>query len=266
VETTLSDSGQAKVEWKLNDLLVANRQAREFASRQLADPDDNGAGFSPWMPRQLAGSRKSLAEQGGEDAPDIASPAEAAVPEAEPAADSAQVKALQDEIERLKQDLKAASRKRYEEGYEQGKQEVQQAMEDQRVVLEGLITGLQDARIDIRDYVAYVEGLSLALARAVVRQAAAQHPDYYQNLVRQGIELLNLSGEQEIRLYVHPDAVALVQAHLDTMESGLRLLPDTRLRMGDLRLACGHTEIEENVEEKLDAAFLELVRKLDGEG
>lgn len=257
----MSEHKPATVEWKLNALLLADRQARAYARKNL--PATSGtAGFTPWHPRQIALLAHHAAADAAAAAPATQSQpapsAEAAPDEAVVTAPAASELALQEELAHLRRELEATAQRRFEEGHLLGKQETMQAFQARQQQLDELLAGLRDLRIDMDDFVAYLHALALALARAVLRHAVEQDASWYESIVREGLEVLDPGGQQPVILHVHPDVVPLLEAGLGTIGQALTLAPDARLAPGDLRLVCGHAEVEENLEDKLLLAFRSL--------
>jgi hypothetical protein len=254
------------VEWKLNALLMAGKQAKNYA-RHVTNAGVKEQTFAPWVPQRLYNSDQKVEQilQG------LASANEkkAHIPRSEEleqeqtvvlSEEEIKIQQLEARISDLEVEKQNLEKERYEEGYTQGKQDTQHSLEAQYVMLDGLMRKLCDIRIDVKDYVGYIETLALELARVVLRQSALE-VEYYRHLVREGIEMLGPATQQELSLYVNPDAQKMLEGRLDDLGLKVTIFPDQHLDIGDLRLVFGYTEIEELMNQKLAIAFDRLSQR-----
>jgi flagellar biosynthesis/type III secretory pathway protein FliH len=248
------------VEWKVNALLMAGKQAKKYA-RQAIEADVTKQGFAPWVPQRLYNSDEKVEQSLQDLAP--ASEKESGILGSEDleqeqaivlSDEEIKIQQLEVRISDLEEEKQKLAIERYEEGYTQGKQDTQHSLESQYAMLDGLMRKLGDIRVDIKDYVGYVETLALELARGVLRQSASE-VEYYRHLVREGIEMLGPASQQELSLYVNPDTQKMLEGRLDDLGLEVTILPDPHLDLGDLRLVFGCTEIEELMTQKLAMAF-----------
>ena len=95
-----------------------------------------------------------------------------------------------------------------------------------------------------------VSDLVLHVARRVVGETLAVHPESLRTLVENA--LARLPGDDEVRVRLRPDDIAVVEGHLPTRRS-IRLIPDETLEGGCVVEAqCGE------VEASLEVAFVGL--------
>ncbi len=254
------------IEWKLNALLMADKQAKHYA-RHTTEADVKEQSFSPWMPQRLNNpdqkteqSLHGLASTNQEEALIQGSVELEQEQAAVLSEEEIKIQQLEARISILEEEKQNLSTERYEEGYTQGKQDTQHSLEAQYAMLDGLMRKLGDIRIDIKDYVGYIETLALELARGVLRQSASE-VEYYRHLIREGIDLLEPSSELELKLYVHPDAQKFLEGRLNDLGLKVAIFPDQHLDVGDLRLVFGYTEIEELMTQKLATAFNRLSQR-----
>lgn len=256
----MSERNPPRVEWKLNALLLADRKAKAYAQHPLDRPSQARDVFAPWQPRQVI-KPQSLSAPAVESCEAVPAPvADETAVELE-TDDTAAEERLKAQLNLLQQQLEQVSRARYQEGLAKGKAEASATLAGELAALKSLVENLESVHIDLGPFIGYVEQLALQLARAVVRQLVLHDENYYLDLVRQGIGVLNVSQRQNVQLFLNPLDVELVRSVLDTIRPPLLLHGDAGLERGDLRLVSGQTEIEENIALKLDAAFAALTRR-----
>jgi flagellar biosynthesis/type III secretory pathway protein FliH len=264
-ETTLSESRNSRIDWKLNDLLKADRLARTYAQHSHEPPELPQAGFSPWQPRQLdrpMAAEPPPAETGQTGMQD--SPVQEEVIDVESENRNLHAE-LQAENQRLRRELEQVARTRFLEGVAKGKVEADAAVQVQLTALRELLEKLQDVHLDVSSFISYIENLALALARATVRQLVLRDEDYYRDLVRQALAALELHAHQDLQLFMNPDDMEAFKPALEGMSRALVFASDPSLERGDVRIVSGHTEIEENLQSRLDAAFASLTQAGAGE-
>ena len=86
-------------------------------------------------------------------------------------------------------------------------------------------------------------GLSLEVARQVVRQTIAARPKAILEVVR---EALNQLPHQHAAIYLHPEDASLVRAHLGDQLAhlGHRILEEAALGRGSLRMEAGGSHLD----------------------
>ncbi len=255
----MSETNSPKVEWKLNALLLADRKAKAYAQHPLDHQSQAREVFAPWQPRHVVKPQASPAPAAEPTEP-TPGPDVAAAPELH-AVDPDAVALLQSEVRSLQEQLEDVGRSRFEDGFAKGKAEANTSLSSELAALKSLVTNLESVHIDLAPFVGYVEQLALQLARAVIRQLALYDERYYLDLIRQGIVLLNVAQRQEVQLFLNPVDLELVRSALETIRPPLVLHGDPNLERGDLRLASGQTEIEENIALKIDTAFAAFTRR-----
>ncbi|QJQ94397.1 MULTISPECIES: flagellar assembly protein FliH [Halomonadaceae] len=167
------------------------------------------------------------------------------------------------EFEALREQAREAARKEgfeagraagYEEGYAQGlgegraagEQELQRQAHEILSPLAPLSNGFKEAlsRLD-DDIAADLVDLALATGRQLAGDALKAHPEQVLEIVR---ELLHsepsLTGHP--RLWLHPDDLALVQAHMgnEFSAAGWKLQPDAQISRGGCRATSVSGELD----------------------
>lgn len=260
------NTARDNIEWKLNALLMANKQAKHYA-RHATEGNVIEQSFAPWMPKRL----NNIDQKAEQSLPGLTSPEEEeALIQGSEELEQENTKNLSEEgiiiqqlearISNLEEEKQKLETERYEEGYTQGKQDTQHSLEAQYAMLDGLISKLGDIQIDIKDYIGYIETLALELARGVLRQSASG-VEHYRQLVREAMEMFDPAAQQELKLYVHPDAQNMLEGRLDDLGLKVAIFPDQHLDLGDLRLVFGYIEIEELMTQKLVKAFDRLTQR-----
>jgi flagellar biosynthesis/type III secretory pathway protein FliH len=256
----LSETDSAKVEWKLNALLLADRKAKAYAQHPLDRQSATREVFAPWQPRHVV-KPQSLSAPVTESFEPVPEPDAHETAVELYTGDPAAEERLRAELGMLQQQLEQVTSSRYQEGLTKGRAEATAALEGELAALKALVQNLESIQIDLGPFIGYVEQLALQLARAVVRQLVLHDEHYYLDLVRQGIGVLGVSQRQEVKLFLNPQDLELVRSAIEAIRPPLVLHGDAGLERGDLRLVSGQTEIEESVAFKLDAAFAELTRR-----
>ncbi|GAB1414422.1 MAG: flagellar assembly protein FliH [Burkholderiales bacterium] len=142
-----------------------------------------------------------------------------------------------DDIERIHRD---AHKQGFDAGYEEGTARAR--MEALR--LHTLVEQLEAALAGFDQQVAEeLLGLSLEVARQVVRQTIAARPKAILEVVR---EALNQLPHQHAAIYLHPEDASLVRAHLGDQLAhlGHRILEEAALGRGSLRMEAGGSHLD----------------------
>lgn len=148
-----------------------------------------------------------------------------------------------DDIERIHRD---AHKQGYDAGYEEGTARAR--MEALR--LHTLVEQLEGALGGFDQQVAEeLLGLSLEIARQVVRQAIAARPAVILEVVREALAQL---PHQHAAIYLHPEDASLVRSYLGDQLAhlGHRLHEDAALHRGGLRMEAGGSHLDASVENR----------------
>lgn len=148
-----------------------------------------------------------------------------------------------DDVERIHRD---AHKQGYDAGYEEGTARAR--MEALR--LHTLVEQLEAALGEFDQQVAAdLLGLSLEIARQVVRQTIAARPGVILDVLREA--LLQLP-HQHVAIYLHPEDASLVRSHLGDQLAhlGHRILEESGLARGGLRMEAGGSHLDASVESR----------------
>jgi len=261
-----SNTLRDNIEWKLNALLMADKQAKHYA-RHSTEDNVIEQSFSPWIPKRLNNfdqkAEQSLQRLAPTDDEELSTQESEDLEQEQTivlSEEEIEIQKLQARISHIEEEKQKLKTECYEEGYNQGKQDTQHSLEAQYAMLDGLIGKLGDIKIDIKDFVGYIETLALELTRGVLRQSALE-VEHYRQLIREAMEMFEPTAQQELKLYVHPDAQNMLEGRLDDLGLKVAIFPDHNLDLGDLRLVFGYTEIEELMTQKLLSAFDRLTQR-----
>jgi flagellar assembly protein FliH len=144
-------------------------------------------------------------------------------------------------VERIHHD---AHKQGYDAGYEEGTARVR--MEALR--LHTLVEQLESALGEFDQQVAEgLLGLSLEIARQVVRQTIAARPTVILDVVREALTQL---PHQHAAIYLHPEDASLVRSYLGDQLAhlGHRIFEEATLARGGLRMEAGGSHLDAGVE------------------
>ena len=144
-------------------------------------------------------------------------------------------------VERIHHD---AHKQGYDAGYEEGTARVR--MEALR--LHTLVEQLEAALGEFDQQVAEgLLGLSLEIARQVVRQTIAARPTVILDVVREALTQL---PHQHAAIYLHPEDASLVRSYLGDQLAhlGHRVFEEATLARGGLRMEAGGSHLDAGVE------------------
>ena len=145
-----------------------------------------------------------------------------------------------DDIERIYRD---AHKQGYDAGYEEGTARVR--MEAMR--LHTLVEQLEAAlTVFDRQVAEELLGLSLEVARQVVRQTIAARPNLILDVVRDALAQL---PHQHAAIYLHPEDASLVRSYLGEQlaHAGHRIFEEAALSRGGLRMEAGGSHLDASV-------------------
>jgi flagellar assembly protein FliH len=148
-----------------------------------------------------------------------------------------------DDVERIHRD---AHKQGYDAGYEEGTARAR--MEALR--LHTLVEQLEAALGEFDQQVAEeLFGLSLEIARQVVRQTIAVRPAAILDVVREALTQL---PHQHAAIYLNPEDASLVRSHLGDQLAhlGHRILEESSLARGSLRMEAGGSHLDASVESR----------------
>jgi flagellar biosynthesis/type III secretory pathway protein FliH len=251
----LSKSQDNSVEWKVNALLMAGRQAQAFAKKEHPSSTIENR-FSPWSPNRLQNNEPAnYPETCPEGDEEELKEDQAATPEE--SSENEHIKSLESKIADLKQELHRVRTEAFETGYLQGKSETQESLQGQYTLLDGYLRSLKDIKIDVSDFVTYIENLAFHIAKDVIC-FAQEDVQYYQGIFNQAVDLIKPQTNQNISIHVNPEVIGFISNRLENTGHYFDIYPDQNLNIGDIRILCGHSEVEHISKDKLADIFSKL--------
>jgi len=150
------------------------------------------------------------------------------------------------------QTLARAREEAYREGVAAGRSQAHAAADDERAQLKALIGSLNELVQGFEQTLADdVMGMSLELAKQIVRQTLKVKPDLVMAVVREAVSSLPGLTEQSV-LVLNPADVVLVRQAIDddaTLASlPWRIVEDPQLERGGCRLETASTEVDGGLE------------------
>jgi hypothetical protein len=257
---TLSKNEFDNIEWKMNALLMAGRQARAYAKKDLVAAQLKSE-FVPCKLHRVDMPKTGDAEVGREIAEHIEASDEA-VMMPQLTEDQRRIRELEENLKTLQEESAQQSEERFEAGYLQGKQETQDSLQAQYSMLDAYLKELQDIKVDFGPFMKYIEELGYGLAQAVIRFSASD-ADYYRRLIKHAMDSISIDGNQEITIVVNPQVQGFLNGRLADIGPQSRLVVDQNLELGDLKILMGFSEVEEIAQEKLLHAFSQLKQSHD---
>ncbi len=162
-----------------------------------------------------------------------------------------------EELERMHEDIRAAAMEEgrheghaegYAAGHDEGYAEGKARAEGEAARLAGLAEQLERSLTGIDHEVAEeLMALAIELARQMVRETLAQHPESILETIRMALQQL---PQGHAHIYLHPEDLALVRKHMGEQLShgGHRLQEDASLMRGDCRANTGGAQVDATLE------------------
>lgn len=248
----LSDSNQS-VSWRLNDLLKAGKKAKAFASASWRQPEQSGqsTGFSQWQPTVLndlpdgARETESLDIQAQTDAEEAEEIAEIVEPVIE--------EPVVPEPGIGEEELDAAKRNSYAEGYRIGQEEAQAQLREAKDGFVELTQALRAAQSDMTEFYAPLKKLALHLAEQLVRGELTLSGAAIERLTKEALKDLEQQGEGPIVVRLHPTDLEKFNRQLDGELEGIDLRGDRELTQGSVKVSIDDSAIEDLLDNRLNA-------------
>ncbi|MDG1484897.1 MAG: FliH/SctL family protein [Porticoccaceae bacterium] len=248
----MSDSNQS-VSWRLNDLLKAGKKAKAFASASWSQPEQSGqsTGFSQWQPIVLndlpdgARETESLDIQAQTDAEEAEEIAEIVEPVIE--------EPVVPEPGIGEEELDAAKRNSYAEGYRIGQEEAQAQLREAKEGFVELTQALRAAQSDMTEFYAPLKKLALHLAEQLVRGELTLSGAAIERLTKEALKDLEQQGEGPIVVRLHPTDLEKFNRQLDGELEGIDLRGDRELTQGSVKVSIDDSAIEDLLDNRLNA-------------
>lgn len=164
-----------------------------------------------------------------------------------------------DDIERIHEEArKAGYAAGYDEGTARGRIEAMQ--------FHGLVESLESSMVRLDQEVAdEILALATELARQMVRQTLAMHPESVVDLIREA--LLQLPQAHAL-IHIHPEDLAMAKDYLNEQLShaGHRLIEDTSITRGGVRIEAAGSQIDATVQTRWRRIVDNLSRNIPWDG
>jgi flagellar biosynthesis/type III secretory pathway protein FliH len=251
-ETTLSDQPLSNIDWKLNKLLSADRESRQYALKTPEDKADLTVEFEPWEPRRLA---LDAAPDTLQDDPDDHEPAldeSDLIHDEQPAAAQTVEQSAEESQETLSQaELESVRKTAFNAGYQQARQQLQAQIQTQEQALEDLVNSLNQQQIDVQGQHTALVNLAVFVAEQALRAELIHSPHFINDLAELCIKEIRRHGNDRISIRISLQDFELTQALQASHSESIDFIKDKSLQPGDLKLAMGYTEIDETMRHKL---------------
>lgn len=165
------------------------------------------------------------------------------------------------------EELEAISRAAHDEGFARGHADghAQGQVEVRRLTaqIEGILDNFTRPLVRLEDEViAALSSLAVQVAGALVGRAYAADPALLAELVHEALDAAG-SGAREVQVRLHPDDIALL-APLLQLADGARLVADTALARGDLRVHAESVRIDGSLTTRLQTALSAILAEDSG--
>lgn len=255
VEVMILSEPLSSVDWKLNELLAADRRAREYAQHSGQQEMTEQKPFAPWEPRAL---NADIADHSQDK---VDAEADPLVAEGEP--EPADQPDDQDhehfgpepDFDAMLADARSAGER---SGYARASEELAQDREQQREQIQQLVSAIGQAQVDLTDYVEFVRELATAIAEHVLRQELLCSSERMRDLVRSAVGRLASDSVAKLEIRANQrtlDSLVEALAGLDTQPA---LHRDESLGDGDFHFKMASTEGAEIVADKINSAVTSL--------
>jgi len=251
----LSDQPLSNIDWKLNQLLSADRESKQYATLPQGNKSDLAVEFSPWEPRRLAldGVATDTLVQDEQDQTGTALDENELTHDEPPvAAEQTVEESAEDCGENLSQKELASVRKiAFDAGYEKARQQLLNLAQTQERELESLIDSLNHQHIDVQGQYKVLVNLAVFIAEQALRAELIHSRDFVNDLAERCIKLIRSQGNDRINVRMNPQDFKLTQALQASHIESVDFTKDEALKPGDLKLVMGYTEIDETMRHKL---------------
>jgi len=251
----LSDQPLSNIDWKLNQLLSADRESRQYAMKPQDNKPDLAVEFAPWKPRRLAlgGAAPDTLVQ-DEQVPHNTALEESDLTHDEHPADAEQSveQSAEDCGETLsKTELASVRKTAFDAGYQQARQQLLDQIQTQERELESLIDSLNHQHIDVQGQYTALVNLAVFIAEQALRVELIHSQDFISDLAERCTKEIRRHGNDRINIRISLQDFELTQALQASHSESVNFIKDKSLKPGDLKLAMGYTEIDETMRHKL---------------
>ena len=259
-------SNDNSVSWRLNDLLTADRKAKEFAAvgwNEGEHVSETEAGFQEFSPRVIniedAHSEESVDKLEEEVVLEDHEPLD------EGAEELAEVNSLEQEDTQehaqeqeeaaavyAEEALQEAKLEAHDIGYEKGRAEAQADYQKSKDNLDSLIASLRTAQSDMTEFYRPLKKLALHLAEQLVRGELSISSAAIERIAKAALDDVERQGEGPILIYLHPADRDQFSEEMYDEFSTIELRSDRTLSQGSVKISIDDSAIEDLIEQRLD--------------
>ncbi|MDE0764068.1 MAG: FliH/SctL family protein [Porticoccaceae bacterium] len=260
-------SNDTSVSWRLNDLLTADKKAKEFAAagwndgEQVAQVEAAFEQFSPTVV-DLEDLRQEefveeleeevIAEENDslEDIPPVTTEGPM---DSSPVSDERQARELQEAAAVYAEEaLQQAKREAHDAGYEKGRAESEAHYQKSKDNLDQLVASLRTAQSDMTEFYQPLKKLALHLAEQLVRGELSLSSSAIERIAKAALDDVESQGEGPILIYLHPADRDQFGDELYDEFSTIELRSDRTLSQGSVKISIDDTAIEDLIEQRMD--------------
>jgi flagellar biosynthesis/type III secretory pathway protein FliH len=259
-------SSGTSVSWRLNDLLTADRKAKEFAAAGWNDGEQSAqvaASFEQFSPTVIDiedVNQEDFVEELEEDfTPDDNEPLEDLPVAPEGPIDAAPVSGATNEREAeeaaaayAEEALQQAKREAHDAGYEKGRAESEAHYQKSKDALDQLVASLRVAQSDMSEFYQPLKKLALHLAEQLVRGELSLSSSAIERIAKAALDDVESQGEGPILIYLHPADRDQFGEELYDEFSTIELRSDRTLSQGSVKISIDDTAIEDLIEQRMD--------------
>lgn len=156
-----------------------------------------------------------------------------------------------EELEAIEEAARAEGLARgHAEGVATGQAEIRRIIAQMEGILDAFTRPLARLDAEVGDALG---DLAVRIAGALLGQSYAADPQLLEALVREALEIAG-NDSRLVELRLHPDDLGLLAPQLSNLE-GVRLVADTNLARGDLRVHADSVRIDGSLSVRLNAAL-----------
>ena len=251
----MSEKPLSNIDWKLNQLLSADRESRQYALKTPEDKADLTVGFARWEPRRLAlGNAASDSAQDDEDDSGVLPDENDLTPDEQPTGadeQSTEQNAEESRESLLKAELESVRKTAFDAGCQQTHERSEARIKAREKELESLIDSLHPQHINVQGQYTTLVNLAVFIAEQALRAELIHSQSFISELAESCIKEIRSHGNDRIsiRMSVHDFELTrdLQASHSESVD----FIKDKSLLPGDLKLAMGYTKVDESMRHKL---------------
>ncbi len=260
-------SNDTSVSWRLNDLLTADKKAKEFAAagwndgEQVAQVEAAFEQFSPTVVDLEDLRQEEFVEELEEEViadendslEDIPPVTTEGPMDSSPVSDERQARELQEAAAVYAEEaLQQAKREAHDAGYEKGRAESEAHYQKSKDNLDQLVASLRTAQSDMTEFYQPLKKLALHLAEQLVRGELSLSSSAIERIAKAALDDVESQGEGPILIYLHPADRDQFGDELYDEFSTIELRSDRTLSQGSVKISIDDTAIEDLIEQRMD--------------